>query len=111
MGHKPKRLLADHAHAARILLEDLAQRQIKAVISSNPPRKHPPRYNKTAYKGRNVIERMLCWLKDTLRQTCQYLSLHHPLGRNHHLMGQLSLGSSAITLTNCIYHNRQHSRL
>ena len=44
--------------------QELAQRRIKAVIPPNPTRKHPHRYNKNAYKGQNVIERMFCRLKD-----------------------------------------------
>jgi hypothetical protein len=36
----------------------LAARRLTAVFPPNPTRKHPHRYNKTAYKGRTVIERM-----------------------------------------------------
>jgi transposase len=49
------------------LCDELALRRIKAVIPPNPTRKHPHRYDKTAYKGRNVIERMFCRLKDFRR--------------------------------------------
>lgn len=42
----------------------LAGRRIAAVIPPNPTRKHSHRYDKTTYKGRNVIERMFCRLKD-----------------------------------------------
>ena len=48
MGYQPKRVLADRAYDARSLREDLAQRQIKAVIPPNPTRKHPHRYDKNA---------------------------------------------------------------
>jgi len=50
----------------------LAARQINAVIPPNPTRKHPHRYDKTAYKGRNVIERMFCRLKDFRRIATRY---------------------------------------
>lgn len=56
----PRRLLADRACDARSLREELAARRIKAVIPPNPTRKHPHRDDKTAYKGRNVIEWMFC---------------------------------------------------
>lgn len=72
MGHQPKRLLADHAYDARSLREALAERRIKAVIPPNPTRKHPHRYSKSAYKGRNVIERMFCRLKDFRRIAIRY---------------------------------------
>lgn len=60
----PRRLLADRAYDARSLRDELAARRIKAVIPPNPTRKHPHRDDKTAYddktadKGRNVIEWM-----------------------------------------------------
>ncbi|HEV8390813.1 MAG TPA: IS5 family transposase, partial [Dongiaceae bacterium] len=72
MGHRPNRLLADRAYDARSLREQLAERRIKAVIPPNPTRKHPHRYDKTAYKGRNVIERMFCRLKDFRRVATRY---------------------------------------
>jgi transposase len=72
MGHRPKRVLADRAYDATSLRQELAQRRIKAVIPPNPTRKHPHRYNKTAYKGRNVIERMFCRLKDFRRLATRY---------------------------------------
>ena len=72
MGHRPKALLADRAYDANSLRLELAQRRIKAVIPPNPTRKHPHRYNKSAYKGRNVIERMFCRLKDFRRIATRY---------------------------------------
>jgi transposase len=69
---QPKSLLADRAYDARSLREALAKQRIKAVIPPNPTRKHPHRYDKTAYKGRNVIERMFCRLKDFRRIATRY---------------------------------------
>ena len=72
MGHRPKSVIADRAYDARSLRQDLARRRIKAVIPPNPTRKHPHRYDKNAYKGRNVIERMFCRLKDFRRIATRY---------------------------------------
>jgi putative transposase len=72
MIRNPRRLLADRAYDAKSLREELAARRIKAVIPPNPTRKHPHRYDKTAYKGRNVIERMFCRLKDFRRVATRY---------------------------------------
>lgn len=72
MGHQPNRVLADRAYDARSLREELAERRIKAVIPPNPTRKHPHRYDKAAYKGRNVIERMFCRIKDFRRVATRY---------------------------------------
>lgn len=72
IGHQPKRLLADRAYDARSLREVLAARRITAVIPPNPTRKHPHRYDKTAYQVRNVIERMFCRPKDFRRIATRY---------------------------------------
>ena len=72
MVRSPRRLLADRAYDARSLRDELAARRIKAVIPPNPTRKHPHRYDKGAYKGRNVIERMFCHLKDFRRIATRY---------------------------------------
>lgn len=72
MGLQPKSVIADRAYDARSLRQELAQRRIEAVIPPNPTRKHPHRYDKNAYKGRNVIERMFCRLKDFRRIATRY---------------------------------------
>jgi transposase len=72
MGLRPNSVIADRAYDARSLRQELAKRRIKAVIPPNPTRKHPHRYDKNAYKGRNVIERMFCRLKDFRRIATRY---------------------------------------
>lgn len=68
----PKRLLADRAYDARRLRNWLAARGCEAVIPPNPTRRHPHAYDKTAYRGRNVVERMFCRLKDFRRIATRY---------------------------------------
>jgi len=68
----PQRLLADRAYDANSLRDWLAERGVKAVIPPNPTRKHPHRYDAQAYKGRNLIERMFCRLKDFRRIATRY---------------------------------------
>ncbi len=72
MARHPRALLADRAYDAKSLRDELAQCRIKAVIPPNPTRKHPHRYDKKAYTGRNVIERMFCRLKDFRRIATRY---------------------------------------
>jgi transposase len=64
--------LADRAYDANSLRDWLAERSVKAVIPPNPTRKNPHRYDKKAYKGRNLIERMFCRLKDFRRIATRY---------------------------------------
>ncbi len=72
----PSHLLDDclltGAYDANSLREWLAERGTKAVIPPNPTRKHPHRYDVKAYKGRNLIERMFCRLKDFRRIATRY---------------------------------------
>jgi transposase len=72
MVQSPRRLLADRAYDANSLRAELERRGNKAVIPPNPTRKHPHRYDKRAYKSRNVIERMFCRLKDARRIATRY---------------------------------------
>jgi putative transposase len=65
-------LIADRAYDANSLRNWLAQHQIKAVIPPNPTRKHPAKYDVKAYRGRNLIERMFCRLKDFRRIATRY---------------------------------------
>ena len=68
----PRRLLADKAYDANSLRIWLKERRIKAVIPPNPTRKYPHSYDPDAYKGRNLIERMFCRLKDFRRIATRY---------------------------------------
>jgi len=68
----PRRLLADRAYDARKLRDWLTERGCEAVIPPNPTRKHPNAYDKAAYRGRNVVERMFCRLKDFRRIATRY---------------------------------------
>jgi putative transposase len=71
-GHGTTGVLADRAYDATSLRQELAPRRIEAVIPPNPTRKRTHRYSQSAYKGRNVIERMFCRLKDFRRTASRY---------------------------------------
>ncbi len=67
-----QRLLADRAYDARSLRDWLAACGTEAVIPPNPTRKYPHAYDARAYRGRNLIERMFCRLKDFRRIATRY---------------------------------------
>jgi transposase len=69
---KPKRLLADKAYDADSLRRWLKQKKIKAAIPSTASRRTPYPLDRTAYKRRNVIERMFCKLKNWRRIATRY---------------------------------------
>lgn len=68
----PKRLLADKAYDADSLRNWLSSRRVQAVIPSNATRRTPYPLDKTAYRRRNLIERMFCRLKDWRRIATRY---------------------------------------
>jgi transposase len=68
----PKRLLADKAYDADKLRSWLKARHIKTVIPSTASRAKPYPLDRTAYKRRNVIERLFCRLKNWRRIATRY---------------------------------------
>ena len=68
----PKRLLADKAYDADSLRKWLKQRKIKPVIPSTASRRTPYPLDGSAYKRRNLIERMFCKLKNWRRIATRY---------------------------------------
>ena len=65
-------MLGDAAHDSGELREQLDERGTKPVIPGKSNRKKRIRYDKQAYKGRNVVERCFCRLKDFRRIATRY---------------------------------------
>jgi transposase len=66
------RLIADKAYDTNALRRLLAERGIEAVIPSIARRKPLIAYDRTAYRQRNLIERMFGRLKDFRRVATRY---------------------------------------
>jgi IS5 family transposase len=73
-----KRVLADKAYDADHLRRWLKQHNIEPVIPSTASRRRPYKLDRTAYRRRNVIERMFCILKNS---RCSGLDLGRPYER------------------------------
>lgn len=67
-----KELLADKAYDTNAIRAFLKECGIKAVIPGKSNRKKKIRHDKEAYKGRNVVERCFCRLKDFRRIATRY---------------------------------------
>ena len=67
-----KELLADKGYDTNALRAFLKERGIKVVIPGKSNRKKKIRHDKEAYKGRNVVERCFCRLKDFRRIATRY---------------------------------------
>ena len=68
----PKRLIADKAYDADSLRNWLKARRIKAVIPSTATRHTPYPLDRRAYRRRNVVERLICRLKNWRRLATRY---------------------------------------
>ena len=68
----PKRLIADKAYDVDSLRQWLKARRITAVIPSTATRTVPYPLNRTAYRRRNLIERLFCRLKNWRRLATRY---------------------------------------
>ena len=67
-----RRVVADRAYDANTLRQFLAEHGVEAVIPSTASRKQPIPYDRTAYRQRNLIERMFGRLKDWRRIATRY---------------------------------------
>jgi transposase len=67
-----KKLLGDKAYDSNSFRKSLRQDGITPVIPCRANRKKRIRHDKEAYKGRNVIERFYCRLKDFRRIATRY---------------------------------------
>lgn len=77
---RPQRVAADRAYSAQRIRRWLRAHHIQAVI---PPKQHrgarragrPVSYNRTHYRGRNVVERCVGWLKEWRALATRYEKL------------------------------------
>jgi transposase len=69
---KPKRLIGDKAYDVDSLRRWLKERRIKAVIPSSASRTVPYPLDRTAYRRRNLIERLFGRLKNWRRMATRY---------------------------------------
>lgn len=67
-----KKLLGDKAYDSNPFRKSLRKDGIRPVIPGRSNRKKRIRHDKEAYKGRNVIERCYCRLKDFRRIATRY---------------------------------------
>lgn len=89
----PKLCAADTAYDANGLRQFLTERGTVPVIPNNPTRKRIHPFDRSAYKRRNLVERMFCRLKDWRRIATRY----DKLARN--FLSAVSLAAAIIWWT------------
>lgn len=66
------RLIADKGYDSNAVRDLVARRGAEAVIPSTTSRRAPIPYDRTAYRARNLVERLWCRLKDWRRIATRY---------------------------------------
>jgi transposase len=89
--HKPSQLAGDKGYSVNRLRDWLAGQKIEPVIphKDNEKARHDPTvwFDRTAYRGRCVVEQCVGWLKEFRRIATR----HEKLAVNYHGMLQLAM--------------------
>ena len=64
---KPRQLAGDKGSGYRPVRGYLRRRGIRAVIPTRKDQRRNPRFDKEAYRQRNIVERAIGWLKENRR--------------------------------------------
>ncbi len=72
---KPRRLVGDKGYSYRTVRRYLRRRGIGAVIPTRKDQRRNPRFDKATYRRRNIIERVVGWLKENRRLATRYEKL------------------------------------
>lgn len=72
---RPRRLAGDKGSSYRRVRRYLRRRGIKAVIPTRKDQRRNPRFDKAAYRRRNIIERVILWMKENRRLATRFEKL------------------------------------
>src|SRR4051794_19789550 len=72
---KPRRLAGDKGYSYPRVRQQLRRRGIRAVIPTRKDQPANPRFDKPTYRRRNVIERLVGWLKESRRLATRFEKL------------------------------------
>ena len=92
---KPAAVIADKAYSAGWLLDAFRQKSIVPVIPNRADQPENPDFDREAYRGRNLIERLVGKLKQFRRVATRYEKLRETfLGFIHLALGFIRLRAS-----------------
>ena len=72
---RPARIVADRAYSVARIRTWLARRRIRAVIPTRSDQVREEAFDWRAYRRRNVVERLVGWLKESRRMATRYEKL------------------------------------
>lgn len=72
---KPRRIAGDKGYSFTTVRSYLRRRRIQAVIPTRKDQKPNPRFDRRTYRRRNIIERLVGWLKENRRLATRFEKL------------------------------------
>lgn len=72
---KPRRLAGDKGYSFTTVRSYLRRRRIQAVIPTRKDQRSNPRFDRRMYRRRNIIERLVGWLKENRRLATRFEKL------------------------------------
>ena len=69
---RPDRVVCDKGYSYRTVKEQLRARGSGCVIPTRSNQRRQPKFDRTAYRQRNIIERLIGWLKE-----CRHIGTRH----------------------------------
>ena len=80
-GNRPEAIAGDKGYSSLVIRESLRNRFIEPVIGSKSNESRDETFDRDAYRRRNIVERLIGWLKESRRVatrydklTCSYLA-------------------------------------
>lgn len=72
---RPKRLAGDKGYSFKFVRRMLRRRRIRPVIPTRSDQRPDPGFDRDAYRRRNVVERLVGWLKERRRLCTRFEKL------------------------------------
>jgi transposase len=76
---RPRRLVGDKAYSVAWIRNWLRARGVRPVIPTRSDQRPDQRFDRGSYRRRNVVERLVGWLKEARRVATRYdkLAIHY----------------------------------
>ena len=72
---RPKRVAGDKGYSYKFVRRMLRRRRVRPVIPTRSDQPADPRFDREAYRRRNVVERLVGWLKERRRLCTRFEKL------------------------------------
>jgi transposase len=93
---RPRRVAGDKGYSYRFVRRMLRRRRVRPVIPTRSDQPPDPAFDRAAYRRRNVVERLVGWLKERRRVCTRF----EKLAANYLAMVKLAFVTKCMMLVN-----------